>query len=122
MAFFEFLPAAAGARIVAPDFGTVALDRARRSIASALVGSNELLPPLLTLDLFFTFFLLDGLKQEEECQSIFFNAIHQSFEQLVRLFLVFNQRIALAVAAKTDTFLQVVHRQEVIFPVRVYDL
>ncbi len=48
-----------------------------------------------------------------------FNAVHHVLEHGERFFLVLDQRIFLAVAAKPDAFLQVVHRQQVVFPLVV---
>src|ERR1041384_2804561 len=102
MTFFEFLAAAARAGIVAADLGRVALDLIRRSVTASLIRCDELLPALLAFDLFFLLFLFDRLKKEQEAERIFLDAIHQVFEKLVRLLFVFDQRIALTIAAQPD--------------------
>ena len=73
-------------------------------------------------DLFGLLFFFHRLQQEEEANRVFFDAVHQVFEEVEGFLLVFDERIALTVAAQADAFLQVVHREKVIFPVRVHDL
>ena len=48
--------------------------------------------------------------------SLFLEGFHHGLEHVERFFLVFDKRIVLSVATKPDTFLEVIHRQKVIFP------
>ena len=46
-------------------------------------------------------------------------ALHHFFEHIEGLALVLNQRIMLCVAAQADALFQVIHREQVVFPLRV---
>src|SRR5438128_8834712 len=123
VAFFEFFSAAAWAGIVSSDFGTVAFGLAGFSIAAiVLLRHNELGMLPLAFDLFGLFLFLDRLEKEEKAESVFFDTVHQVFEQSVGFLLVFDKRIALAIAAQSDTFLEMIHCQKVILPMRIDDL
>src|SRR5262249_40049920 len=74
------------------------LDRTRRRLG--LVAENRPQPPQIADDLFV-------------------DAILHRLEEVEALFLVFDQRIALAVPAQADAFLEVIEAVEVILPLRV---
>ena len=52
----------------------------------------------------------DRLVQEDPAQDLLVDPVHEGLEHRERLFLVLDERIALAVAAQADAFLQVVER------------
>jgi len=62
------------------------------------------------------------LQEEEIPDGLIFDAIHHVLEQREGFLLILDQRIFLAVAAQPDTFLEVIHRQQVIFPLVVDDI
>ena len=62
---------------------------------------------------------LDNLHQVEIAGRVFLEALQHGLEHLKRFFLVLDQRIVLAIAAQADALLEVIHAQEVIFPLRV---
>jgi len=62
------------------------------------------------------------LKKKQVADGLVLDAIHHVLEHLERFFLVLDQRIFLPIAAQTDAFLEVVHRQQVIFPLVVDDV
>ena len=59
------------------------------------------------------------MHQVEIPNRLFLKALHHGFEHVERLALVLHQRIVLPVTAKTDALLQVIHAQEMIFPLRI---
>src|SRR5216684_531399 len=59
---------------------------------------------------------LHDLHQVQVADRFFLKALHHLFEHVVGLALVLDQRIMLSVAAQVDALLQVVHREQVIFP------
>src|SRR5437867_813514 len=124
MAFFEFLSTATRTGIISTDFGTIAFYLARRSIAAIalLLGHNELRTPAPALDLLGLLLFFDRLQKEEKTQSILFDTSHQIFEQYVGFFFVFDQWIALTIPSQSDAFFEVVHREKMVFPMRVNDL
>jgi hypothetical protein len=61
---------------------------------------------------------LQNLHQVEIADRVFLEALHHRFEHLERFFLVLDQRIVLAVAAQADALFQVVHAEQMIFPLR----
>ena len=50
------------------------------------------------------------------------DVVHQVDEHIERLLLVLDQRVLLAVASETDSFLEVIHREQVVFPLAVDDV
>ena len=62
---------------------------------------------------------LDGVQLFDH---LFLHPARQVVEQVERLFLVFLERILLAVAAQPDPLFQMVHGEQVIFPQRVHGL
>ncbi len=62
------------------------------------------------------------LQEEQVADGLVFDAIHHVLEQREGFLLVLDQRIFLAVSAQADAFLEVVHRQQVIFPLVVDDV
>src|SRR5579875_869903 len=78
------------------------------------------LAPLVLAD--HGFFFLRRPQQEEIAQRLILDAIHQRLKHIERLALVFHQRIALPVASQPDAFLQVIHRQQMVFPLRIHHL
>ena len=76
-------------------------------------GCNRLLTVALALD---------GPQPPEIADDFFLDAPPHVLEELEAFFLVFDQRIALAVAAQADAFLEVIERVEVVLPLRVDDL
>src|SRR6266404_1532693 len=50
------------------------------------------------------------------------DARHHVFKQDERFFLEFNERIFLPVAAQADAFLQVIERQQVVFPLAIHNI
>src|SRR5579863_6663794 len=64
---------------------------------------------------------VDDLHQIEIADGVFLEALQHRLKHLKRLFLIFNQRIVLAVSTETNTLFQVVHAEQVVFPLRVED-
>src|SRR5262245_46180322 len=109
MTLFVFLSAAAGAGIIASNLVAFAFHLLRLcavAAVAALLRHHEFGAPPLALHLLGLFLFLDRLEKEEESQRVFLNAPHQTLEKQVRLFLVFHQRVTLAVAAQADAFLE----------------
>ena len=65
---------------------------------------------------------LGRLHQEEEAHRLGVDAVHQFVEQRECFLLELDQRILLPVAAQPDSLLQVVEREQVVFPLRVHDI
>jgi hypothetical protein len=63
-----------------------------------------------------------GLDQEEVADGVLFDPVEHGLEHLETLFLVLDERVLLAVAAKPDTLLEVVHLEQVVLPLGVDDL
>ena len=59
------------------------------------------------------------LHVEEITHGFVVDARHHVFEKNERFFFELNERIFLRVAAKADRFLQVIEREQVIFPLRI---
>src|SRR5438477_7030882 len=64
-------------------------------------------------------FALHHLHEVEIANGIFLEALHHGFEHVEGFALVLHQRIVLGIAAQADAFLEVVHVQQVIFPLLV---
>src|SRR5580692_867830 len=62
---------------------------------------------------------LDNLHQVKIAGRVFLEALQHGLEHLERFLLVLDQRIVLAVAAQANALLEVVHTQEMIFPLRI---
>src|SRR5271166_3480601 len=62
------------------------------------------------------------LQEEQITDALVLDPVHHVLEQRERFFLVFDQRILLSVAAQSDTFLEVIHRQQMVFPLVVDDV
>src|SRR5581483_7223314 len=62
---------------------------------------------------------LENLHQVEIAYGLLLEALHHGFEHFERLALVFHQRIVLPIAAQADSLFQVVHAEEMVFPLRV---
>jgi len=58
--------------------------------------------------------------QEEEAHSFGINAIHQLIKKNKCFFLELDQRVFLPVPAQADAFLQMVEREEMVFPLAVH--
>src|SRR5579872_5518383 len=66
--------------------------------------------------------LLGDLQEEQQADRLVLNAVHHVLEQREGLFFVFDQRVFLAVAPETNAFFEMVHREQVVFPLVVDDL
>jgi hypothetical protein len=62
---------------------------------------------------------LQNLHQVQIADGLFLEALHHLFEHVEGFALVLDQGIMLAVAAQPDALLEVVHVEEVVFPLRV---
>src|SRR5580700_4030693 len=62
---------------------------------------------------------LKNLHQVEIARSVFLEALQHGLEHLERFFLVLDQRIVLAIATQADALLEMIHAEEVVFPLRV---
>src|SRR5262249_21929622 len=67
-------------------------------------------------------FALGRLQAEEELDRLVLDALLHEREELEGLLLVLDERVPLTVPAQADAFLQVVDREEVVFPLLVDDL
>src|ERR1051325_7138112 len=127
VAFFVLLARAAGTGVVAADFRLGAFDGGGGFFGGA--GEGQLLFGRLgregALDaLHFRFFgrAAGNLHLPEDLHHAILDALHHFLEELERFLLVLDQRIALAVAAQADAFLEVIDVEEVILPLLVDDL
>ncbi len=66
--------------------------------------------------------MFHGLDAEQAFQRIRFDPLHHAGEEVVAFLFVFNQRILLSVASEADAVAQVIHAEEVVFPMVVDDL
>ena len=133
-ALLVFLAAAARAGIVAADFGFQVADRfdfliglgagdGRLLLAFDFAGRLGVFLDRLRLDpraADETFVELFHL--EDQVGHVVADAGPHAVEQQHAFALVFDLRIDLGVAAETDAGAQVVHREQMLFPVRVEDL
>src|SRR5262245_1566452 len=129
MALLVLLPRPAGTRVVAADLGLLALDRQR--LASG--GAGEVHRLLLGLwrgggalsarrGGFFALALHHDLRLPEVLDHAVLDALHHGLEDLERLLLVLDERVALAVAAEADALLEVVDVEQVVLPLLIDDL
>ena len=56
------------------------------------------------------------LHAEQVAQRVFLEALHHRLEHVEGLLLIGHQRVLLRIAAQSDAFLQVIHRQQVVLP------
>ena len=61
----------------------------------------------------------DDLHEIQVANGLFLEALHHGFEHVEGLALVLHQRIVLSVAAQADAFAQVVHAEQVVFPLLI---
>src|SRR3569832_2175428 len=119
MTLLIFFPAAAGTKIISADFFSFTLDR------SALRRFSPVHLHLLSLwknggDRHRTLLLLlDDLNAEEVLHRIPFDPLDHLGKQLKPFPLVFGERVLLSISPQPDPFFEIVHRQQVIFPMRV---
>ena len=127
MTFFVFLSAAARAGIVSADLRRLALDLAlpvrRRRRRLLLLDSIDLLPlpPAFRSARPASVRSTGCSRKRNRSVSSSMRPIRSS-KSVERFLLVLDQRIALSIAAQADAFLEVVHGEKVILPVRVHDL
>ena len=76
---------------------------------------------LLLAQLLHLFFALN-LNVEEQTDGFFLDTLDHVLEDLVGFTLIGHQRVLLTVAAKPDPLLQVIHIEEMVFPVAVHRL
>src|SRR3984885_11991688 len=62
---------------------------------------------------------LDNRHEIKIASSVCLEALQHGFEHLERFFLVLDQRIVLAVTSQSNSLLEMVHAEEVIFPLRI---
>ena len=60
--------------------------------------------------------LAHGLHRENLFDHVHLHRAHQRLEHREAFFLVLDERIELGVAAKADTLLQMVHREQMVLP------
>src|SRR6266508_2156108 len=63
-----------------------------------------------------------GLEAEEVLYELILDAFLHQREELEGFLLIFDERVALAIAAQADAFLQVIERQQMVLPLLVHDL
>src|SRR4051794_15128630 len=122
VALLVLLARAAGAGVVASHFG-LAADRGLWALPLDLGRRGELDPgrrPLLAGALLEHLLLGDRLVAEELLDDVVLHPLAHHLEQVEALLLVLLERIALAVAAQADAFLQVVEGEEVVLPGHVH--
>src|SRR3954465_3230133 len=118
VALLVLLPRAAGAGVVASHLG-LAADRGLRALTLDLGRRGELDPgrrPLLAGALLEHLLLGDRLVAEELLDDVVLHPLAHHLEQVEALLLVLLQRIALAVAAQADAFLEVIEGEKVVLP------
>src|SRR5271166_1185645 len=96
-------------RTVAPGTGT----ECRHRIAIAAPGSERRLGRRV--------WRFDHLHQVQVADCFLLEALHHGLEHVERFALVLHQRIMLTVAAQPDALSQVVHAEQVVFPLLVND-
>src|SRR3984957_8361401 len=62
---------------------------------------------------------LHDLHQVEITNRVFLEALHHGFEHVEGFSLVLDQRIVLAISAQADALFEVIHAEQVIFPLLV---
>src|SRR5437868_15383478 len=62
---------------------------------------------------------LNNLHEVQVTRGVSLEALHHAFEHVEGLTLVLNQRILLSVTAEADALLQVIHIEQLIFPLLV---
>ena len=65
---------------------------------------------------------LGALQEEQIAYRLVFNAVHHVLIQDEGFLLVLDQRVFLSVAAETDALFEVIHREQVVFPLVVDDV
>src|SRR5579884_3086787 len=122
-ALLVLLARATGAGIVAADFNAGPYGSWRFSLrGSGRVLQLLLLPALTPFDPLGLLFRAGGLHQEQEPDRLCIDPVHHVLEQREGFLLELHQRIALPVATEPDAFLEVVEREQVIFPLAVDDV
>src|SRR5271165_1823918 len=96
-------------RTVAPGTGT----ECRHRIAIAAPGSERRLGRRV--------WRFDHLHQVQVADCFLLEALHHGLEHVERFALVLHQRVMLTVAAQPDALAQVVHAEQVVFPLLVND-
>src|SRR4051812_20499154 len=131
VALLVLFPAAAPAGIVASDLWFLALDLCRTGRAAGagedhcggfLFRGRHRALDTLHVFLPIAFALHDDLRFPEVLHHAILDRLHHLLEDLERLLLVLDERIALAVAAQADAFLEVIDIQKVILPELIDDL
>src|SRR6185369_9188015 len=120
----------ARAKLIASDFRLVAHHRlhfsslfASRSSALVRPGKGQRTrPERRAASNRFRWIPGNNLQVEERTNRAGIDSIEHLLEQIKTLFLILNQRIFLSVTDQPDALLQVVQREQVVFPLRVDDV
>src|SRR5271170_5664905 len=115
---FVFLAGAARAWIVASDLIGFALGRRRRLRLSLVAVAHHDALRLGLLNLLDVLLALH-LDRKNFLDHVLLHHGHQRLEHREPFFLVLDQRIHLRIAAQPDSFLQMVHREQMVFPKHV---
>ena len=117
-AFLEFFAAAAGAGVVAAHFFLLAL----LGLGGAAVAVAEDHGRGLGSGFGRGFVVGLDLEVDQGAHGVRLNAVDQAHEHVIAFPLVFPQGVHLGVAPEPDAVPEVIHGQEVFFPVVVHDL
>src|SRR5262249_8783418 len=115
VAALVLLAGAAGTRVVAPDLVRVALDCLWAGILGlAAVAHHHLLRLGLLLHLL-DILLTGDLHRETLLDDVPLHGRHQCLKHREPFLLIFDQGVLLRVAAQSDAFLQMIHREQMVF-------
>jgi hypothetical protein len=125
VALLVFFPAAAGAGVIAADFVVASMNGLRCDWFFSAIEDERWLG---TRDDWLWWWsdglslIPDGLYMKEPIKRIGLDPFHHACKEVVAFTLVLNERIFLSITAQSDSVAQVIHPEEVVFPVMVDDL
>jgi hypothetical protein len=119
-AFFVFFAAAAGARLIATDFGSFFYWLSFRASSCISVTQENWL--LLGFFQLLCFFLGGHLNSEEHLNGLNLDSFYHLLKHLESFTLVLDEGILLSISTETDPFLEVIHGQQVLSPPLVHSL
>ena len=115
---FIFLAAAARTGIIPTNLVSVPFYRtcASRFNVFSTVAEDHLLRPRLLHGYFLSHGLASNFHRKQFLDHVLLNALDHLLKHLKTFFLIFLQRVFLAITAQTDALFQVIHVKQVIFP------
>lgn len=113
-AFFVFLAAATGTRLIATDFGSFFYWLSFR--ASSCISMTEENWLLLGLFQLLCFFLGGHLNSKEDLNGLNFDPLYHLLKHVESFTLVLDEGVLLSISTKANPFLEVIHGQQVLTP------